>query len=101
MESQHRPDCSLHKIRSAALLRAGLWRRGLRLAASRKSSFAIHLLASLFFVEYRVVDSLALTVFPSLGGDPRFSVGRDHDARREGSLAALLTDGFVGTSIDF
>src|SRR5215831_11554539 len=30
----------------------------------------VTLRASLLFVEYRVVDSLALTIFSSLGGDP-------------------------------
>jgi len=37
--------------------------------------------ASLLFVEHCVLDSLPLSVFSSLGGDPRLSIGRDHDAR--------------------
>jgi hypothetical protein len=56
--------------------------------------------ASLLFVEHHVVDSLALTVFSSLGGDPRLSVGRDHDVRREGGLTTLLGHHFVGAGVD-
>ncbi len=56
--------------------------------------------ASLLFVEHHVVDSLALTVFSSLGGDPRLSVGRDHDVRRDGGLTTLLGHHFVGAGVD-
>src|SRR5436309_1443663 len=40
--------------------------------------------ASLLFVKHRVVDSLALTVFSSIGGDPRCA--------RDGLAALLLHD---------
>ena len=46
--------------------------------------------ASLFFVEHGVVDGLGLTVFSSIGGDPRLSVGRDHDVSRERGFAAVV-----------
>ncbi len=55
---------------------------------------------SLLFVEHHVVDSLALTVFSSLGGDPRLSVGRDHDVRRGSGLTTLLGHHFVGAGVD-
>jgi hypothetical protein len=55
--------------------------------------------ASLLFVEHGVVDGLALTVFSSIGGDPRLSVGRDHDVPRERRFAALLLHDFVRASV--
>src|SRR5262245_61576895 len=52
------------------------------------------------FVEERVVDSLALGVFPGLRSDPRLSVGSHHDARGEGGLAVFFVHQFVGVGID-
>src|SRR5262245_26471880 len=56
--------------------------------------------ASLVFVKHRVFDSLALSVFSCLVGDPRLSVGRDYRTRREGGLAPLLEHHLVGAGVD-
>ena len=57
--------------------------------------------ASLLFVEHGVVDGLALTVFSSIGGDPRLSVGPHHDMPGERGFATLLLDDFVRASVGF
>src|SRR5262245_9043078 len=54
----------------------------------------------LLFVKHRVVDSLALTVCSSIGGDSRPSVGRDHDAPRGSGLAAFLLHDLVGAGVN-
>src|SRR5262249_54653105 len=70
------------------------------LCTRQNSGSPVHARASLLFVEHRVFDSLALSVFASLGGDPSLAVARDHNARREGGLAALPAHHSVGAGVD-